>query len=187
MISPTTASNLKKTADEFKTQVMDNPQRNPLTTAERLWIDELSKVYLCVELDIPIPDDNTADFRDALTKLSDFGNHSALETRLYVFSESFLSNDDFYANTANYLSTLNRHYEHWSTKHIESTHAYLKPRPIEEFMSDYFDRPESVTQEELTYYLTFYFKHFYKFLHDLILIYVETHSQLYYGRASTYH
>jgi len=187
MAEPTIAQTFRHVVREFKTQILDNSEHNPLTPNERLWMDELSKVYLCVELDIDIPKTNTPEFGKSLDRLAAFGDKSALETRLYIYGNDLVSAEDFIANTPAYLSTIARHHEHWSNKHIESHHQYVNPRDIQNFMLDYFDKPELIAQDELTYYLTFYFKHFYKFLHDLLLLYTQSETQIYYGRASAHH
>jgi len=187
MAETTITQTFRNVVREFKTQILDSSDHNPLTPNERMWMDELSKVYLCVELNVNVPEKNTPEFRESINKLSLFGDESTLETRLYIHGNDLISAADFAANTPAYLSTIARHHEHWSAKHIESSHAYSDPRDIQDFMRNYFNNPEQITQDELTYFLTFYFKHFYKFLHDILLLYTQRESPIYYGRASAHH
>jgi hypothetical protein len=187
MAEYTIAQTFKRVVREFKAQILDSSEHNPLTPNEHLWMDELSKVYLCVELNIDVPETNTPEFKESLNRLAAFGDKSALETRLYIYGNDLVTAEDFAANTPSYLSTIARHHEHWTVRHIESNHTYPDPRDITDFMRNYFNNPEQITKEELTYFLTFYFKHFYKFLHDILLLYTQRESPIYYGRASAHH
>lgn len=181
MIDQTLADSVKRALFAFKKTVIDDPLKHGLTKGEALWMEELSKVYLAKELDIPIPNESTKEFADAMARVTAFGDSSALVTRIYVFSLNLVIEPDFFTNMSHYLSTLERHYQHWGQKLLDISHA---TQSIEDFMTEYFNDPENVNPQESEYYIAWYFKHFYKFLYDFVLSYTQTGSEVFYGRAN---
>ena len=175
MITPTIVQSLKDAASGFEI--------GGLTPSERHWMEELSKVYLCAELNIDPPEHPSKAFSEAVRKMTEFGHDSALTTRLILYGATIAGEKDFFSRAAATIATLLHHEEHWSQKHLDALHLYANKRTIEEFMRDYFDRPESISTEELAHYLTFYFKHFYKLLHTFLLVYTQTNQPILYGRA----
>lgn len=184
MIDTRIVESLKDSAGEFVTQCINNPEKCGLTRSEKLWMEELSKIYLTAELDIKIPDSPTAEFSEALQKATIFGHNSAITTRIILYAANLASEKDFFTNTASYTTTIEHHQEHWSQKFVESTHAYTQKRPIEDFMRDYFDDPEAIDSTELSYFLTLYFKHFYRLLYQFMLFYTKSQSPIYYGKSN---
>jgi hypothetical protein len=183
MIEPALIATLKESASTYKQSCIDNPEKCQLTKSERLWMEELSKVYLCAELDIDVPETANAEFLEKIRTITSFGHDSTLTTRLITYAANILSDKEFRTNAARFITTLDTHEKHWAQQHVESSHSYTKKRPVEDFMHDYFAVPESIMKEELTYYLTFYFKHFYRLLYQFMLFYTQSHSPVYYGRA----
>lgn len=116
--------------------------------------------------------------------MMEFGGDSAMATRLILTAATIVGEKDFFHHAASVITTLLHHEEHWSQKHLAALHLYTNKRTIEEFMQDYFDHPKSIETCELTYYLTFYFKHFYKLLHAFMLMYTQTTQPILYGRAT---
>jgi hypothetical protein len=173
---------LKVFAGEFKTAHLDDPAKCGLTKEEKLWMEELSKVYLCIELGIDVPKTSDEVFLEKIRTITAFGHDSTLITRLITFAADIISAADFTQNASSCLTTLNTHESHWAQKHLEAHHAYLIKRPVEDFMEAYFDAPDSIPNEELTYFLTFYFKHFYRLLYQFMLFYTKS-EPIYYGRA----
>ena len=184
MIDLHVVASLKTAARIFTRECVNNPQKCGLTKSEKLWMEELSKVYLTAELDIKIPEVPTPEFSDAIKKATVFGEGSAITTRMILVAANIASEKDFFTDTSTFMTTLERHQEHWSQKFIEATHAYTTKRPIEDFMHAYFDDPRSISEAELTYYLTLYFKHFYRFLYEFMLFYTKSQSPIFYGRAN---
>lgn len=184
MIDRHVVQSLKDVAGEFVTQCIDDPQRCGLTKSEKLWMEELSKIYLTAELDIGVPDSPTREFSSLIAKATAFGSGSAIITRIILTMANFVSEKDFFTNTSSYMTTLERHQEDWSQKFLESHHHYSAKRPIEDFMHDYFESPELISHEELSYFLTLYFKHFYRLLCQFMLFYTQSQSTIYYGRGN---
>lgn len=180
MIDATLADSVKQALLTFKQEIINDPHKHGLTKGEALWMEELSKVYLIRELDIAIPDASTDKFADAMGRVSAFGANSSLVTRIYIFSLNLVIEPDFFTNMSHYLSTLERHYQHWGQKLLEISHA---THSIEDFMTEYFNDPEKVNPKDTEYFVSWYFKHFYKFLYDFILLYTQTNSPVFYGRA----
>lgn len=168
-------------AAEFKTACMNDPQKCGVTASEKLWMEELSKIYLAAECNLRVPEHPTDEFTAALNETTKIGNGSALTTRIIFLSYSMIRETDFETNTPNYLSTLEHHQEHWSQKFMECDHVYKEKRSIENFMHAYFDDPQSISEDELAYHLTLYFKHFYRFLYKFMLFYTQSTTIQYYG------
>ncbi len=184
MIDTRIVQSLKDSASVFVTECVNNPQKCGLTRSEKNWMEELSKVYLCAELHVDLPDHPTKEFLEKIRQMTEFGHDSAVTTRMILYSANIACEKDFASNTPAYLATLEHHQEHWSQKHLESQHAYVQKRSIEDFMQAYFDAPESISENELTFYLTLYFKHFYRLLYQFMLFYTQSQSQVYYGRGN---
>jgi hypothetical protein len=184
MASDVIVQSLKESAKEFILSCLDNPNKCGLTRSEKLWMEELSKIYLCAELHLKLPDHPTPEFQGQIKQMTEFGGDSALIARMIIYAANLAQEQDFFSNTASYMTTLEHHQEHWSQKHLEIQRLYTQKRPIEDFMHDYFDQPQSISEEELTYFLTLYFKHFYRLLYQFMLFYSQSHTPIYYGRAN---
>ncbi len=183
MSSLSLVQSLKDAAREFIGACINNPQKCGLTRSEKHWMEELSKVYITAELNMNVPEVPTPEFVAQLRKATAFGFDSALVTRLILYGSELVREKDFFTNTPSYMTTLENHQTHWSQKFVEAQHQYGQKRQIEDFMGDYFNDPKAVTDKELTYYLTLYFKHFYRLLYQFMLFYTQLHTPVFYGRA----
>jgi len=183
MVTPKTTLHVKDAIDAFKTSVIDDAGTSALTPGEKHWMEELSCVYLCTELDVSVPQETTGEFKEKLARMKQFGGGSALSTRLFTYAMHLISEPDFHTNTAAFLATIERHKNHWSQQCLTAHEFYTDKQPVEDFMRDYFDNPTRITQTELTYFLAFYFKHFYRLLYDFLLVYTQGHTPVYYGNA----
>lgn len=175
---------LKDAARLFIQEHINNPDVCGITAGEKLWLEELSKIYLCSELHIQIPDHATVEFQQSIQNLIEFGADSAIASRLILYTANIMNEKDFLTNTSSYIGSIEHHQAHWSQKHVEAQHAEFTKRPIESFMNDYFEHPNSISDAELTYHLTLYFKHFYRFLHKFMLFYIKQHLPLHYGTST---
>lgn len=185
MIAQSLVDSLRTGAESFARETVNSPTKNGITDGEKHWMEELSKIYLCNELHIEVPEKADEQFLKTLRQATEFGADSALVTRLVMFAAAIVCEPDFLENSSTYMSTVEHHRNHWNQQAMEAMHAYKQQRPIEDFMTEYFENPQSVPEIELSYYLTLYFRHFYRFLYSFMLFYIESHSPVYYGRSST--